>query len=306
MGSVVLSLDAELGWGFHDLDSPPTDRVESARSGWERLVDYFDEFDVPATWAVVGHLFLDECDGEHASHPVERDWFDAERGRWRSRPELRFADGLIERVRKAKVDHEIGCHSFSHVLYGDRRTNRALALAELEASIEAARAHDVSLSSFVFPRNVVGHRDTLAECGFSCYRGRAPTRRLDEFPGGRPLRKLAEATIDAPPLVRPHRDEFGLVNVPASLYLFGFEGAGRSVAESAWEDPVVAGARRGIDAAARREGVFHMWLHPNNLVTPRDGRRMRKILAHLAQRRDVGAVTIETMGEVGDRIGRAR
>ena len=306
MGSVVLSLDAELGWGFHDLDSPPIDRVESARDGWKRLLDYFDEFDVPATWAVVGHLFLEDCDGEHASHPVGNDWFDAERGRWRSRPDLRFGEGLIERVRGADVDHEIGCHTFSHVLYGDRRTDRALALAELEASIDAARARDVSFSSFVFPRNVVGHRDTLAESGFSCYRGRAPARRFDEAPLGRPLRKLAEATVDAPPLVKPHRDEFGLVNVPASLYLFGFEGVGRSVAESVWGDPVVAAARRGIDAAARRAGVFHMWLHPNNLVTPRDSRRMRTILAYLAERRDAGTVTIETMGEVAERTGRVQ
>ena len=303
MGSVVLSLDAELGWGFHDLDSPPTARVEHAREGWKELLDYFDEFDVPATWAVVGHLFLDECDGEHGSHPAPEGWFGAERGRWRSRPDLRFGEGLIERVQEAAVDHEIGCHSFSHVLYGDRRTDRTLALAELEASVEAARAHDVELSSFVFPRNVVGHRDTLAESGFSCYRGAAPTRRLDDAPLGRPLRKLAEATVGAPPLVRPYRDEFGLVNVPASLYLFGFEGVARTVAERIGEDPVVVGAKRGIDAAARREGVFHMWLHPNNLVTPRDGRRMREILAYLAERRDADSVSIETMGAVAERIG---
>jgi len=303
MGSVVLSLDAELGWGFHDLESPPTARVDHARNGWKRLIDCFEEFDVPATWAVVGHLFLDDCDGTHASHPAGESWFAAERGRWRSRPELRFGDGLIERVNESDVDHEIGCHSFSHVLFGDRRTDRTLALAELEASVDAAGEKGVALSSFVFPRNVVGHRDTLAESDFSCYRGAAPARRFDELPGGRPLRKLAEATIDAPPLVSPYRDEFGLVNVPASLYLFGFEGAARSVAESARGDPVVAAAKRGIDAAARREGVFHLWLHPNNLVASRDTRRMRAVLAYLARKRDAGGVSIETMGEVAERVG---
>lgn len=305
MGSVVLSLDAELGWGFHDLDSPPMARVEHAREGWKQLIECFEEFAVPATWAVVGHLFLADCDGEHASHPAGREWFAAERGRWRSRPDLRFANGLIERLQASAVDHEIGCHSFSHVLFGDRGTDRTLALAELDASVAAAREHGISLSSFVFPRNVVGHRDTLAEKDFTCYRGPAPARRLEDVPLGRPLRKLAEATVDAPPLVTPRRDEFGLVDVPASLYLFGFEGTGRTVAESVWDDPVVAAAKRGIDAAARRDGdgVFHMWLHPNNLVAPRDRQRMRAILAYLAETRNTGAVAVETMDEVAARIG---
>jgi peptidoglycan/xylan/chitin deacetylase (PgdA/CDA1 family) len=310
MGSVVLSLDAELGWGFHDQESPPTDRVERARAGWKRLIDCFEEAAVPATWAIVGHLFLDDCDGEHASHPASGDWFAAERGRWRSRPDLRFGEGLIERIEGSPIAHEIGSHSFSHVVFGDADTTRTLAAAETEASVELARERGVSLSSFVYPRNRVGHRDTLAEGGFVCYRGRAPARGLDDFAGGRPLRKLVEATIDTPPLVRPRYDEFGLVNVPASLYLFGFEGLGRSIAESVWDDPVVRAAKRGIDAAAEANGseneVFHMWLHPNNLVTPRDVRRVRRILAYLDAQRTAGRVSVETMTEVAARTDRVR
>ena len=310
MGSVVLSLDAELGWGFHDQKSPPTDRAERARAGWKRLIDCFEEAAVPATWAIVGHLFLDDCDGEHASHPASGDWFASERGRWRSRPDLRFGEGLIGRIEGSPIAHEIGSHSFSHVVFGDADTTRTLAAAEIDASVELARERGVSLSSFVYPRNRVGHRDTLAEGGFVCYRGRAPARDLDDFAGGRPLRKLAEATIDAPPLVRPRYDEFGLVNVPASLYLFGFEGLGRSIAESVWDDPVVRAAKRGIDAAAEANGseneVFHMWLHPNNLVTPRDVRRVRRILAYLDAQRTAGRVSVETMAEVAARTDRVR
>ncbi|PSP74816.1 polysaccharide deacetylase [Halobacteriales archaeon QS_3_64_16] len=302
MGSVVLSLDAELGWGFHDLESPPTARIERARTGWERLIECFEAFEVPATWAVVGHLFLEECDAEHAFHPAPEGWFASERGRWRSRPDLRFGEGLIEAIQDSAVAHEIGSHSYSHVVFGDRKTSRTLAAAELEESVSLARERDLSLESFVYPRNDVAHRDVLAEHGLTCYRGRAPARELDDVPGGRPLRKLREATIDAPPLVEPRRDEFGLVNVPASLYLFGFEGLGRSIAQSIWADPVVRGAKRGIDAAARREGVFHIWLHPNNIVAPRDLKRMETILAYLADQRDRGAVSIETMVEVAERV----
>lgn len=48
-----------------------------------------------------------------------------------------------------------------------------MADAELAASVEAANACGLSLSSFVFPLNRIGHRDLLAEHGFDCYRATA-------------------------------------------------------------------------------------------------------------------------------------
>lgn len=302
MGSVVISVDAELGWGLHDFDSPPNARIESARTGWERLVDCFDEFRVPATWAVVGHLFLDGCDGKHADHPAPEDWFARERGSWRTRPDLRFGHGLIEQIEDATVAHEIGCHSFSHVLFDDQYTSEALARAEIDASIEAARTHDVSFDSFVFPRNIVGHRAVLAERGFSCYRGVAPAGRFVTLPGARPLGKLVRATLTPPRMVTPRIDEFGLIDIPASLFLFGFEGRARTVVESVWDDPILREARRGIDAAAGGDGVFHLWLHPNDLTEERDIQRLRGVLKHLAERRDETGLTVETMRESAARI----
>lgn len=304
MGSVVISVDAELGWGLHDLDSPPSARIESARTGWERLVDCFDEFRVPATWAVVGHLFLDDCDGEHADHPAPEGWFARERGSWRTRPDLRFGPDLIKRIEDATVAHEIGCHSFSHVPFEDPRILNELACAEIDASVRAARAYGGSFDSFdsfVFPRNVVGHRAVLAERGFSCYRGVAPARRVASLPGARPLGKLARATLAQPLVVTPQVDEFGLVDIPASLFLFGFEGRARTVIESVWDDPIIREARRGIDAAAGDDGVFHLWLHPNDLTEKRDTQRLRAILGHITERRDETALAVETMRAVAAR-----
>ncbi len=301
MGSVVISVDAELGWGFHDLPSPPHDRVAAARPGWRRLVSLFDEFDVPATWAIVGHLFLGDCDGHHADHPAPGGWFAHERGPDRMDSMLRYGYDLVEDVRTADADHEIGCHTFSHVEFGAQPTTQQLARAELSASVDAARARDVSLSSFVFPRNRVGHRATLAEAGFCCYRGAKPTARDDAIGS---LGKLARATVTSgePPLVEPTMDEFGLVNVPASLYLYGFEGGVRDIIAPVWGDPVVRQARRGIDAAAERGGVFHMWLHPNNLVEERHVERLRVILEYLDAVRVDTDLRVETMHEAAGRV----
>jgi peptidoglycan/xylan/chitin deacetylase (PgdA/CDA1 family) len=295
VGSVVISLDAELGWGFHDLESPPVERVESGRRGWATMLELCDEYEIPATWAVVGHLMLESCDGRHDDHPAPNGWFERERIEWRDRPDLRFGPDLVRGVLDADVDHEFASHSFSHVLFGRLETDRALATAELDRSVELATEWGQSIESFVYPRNDVSHRDVLAEHGVVAYRGRSPTR------DG--VRGIFDSTIRRRSmLVTPVVDEYGLVNVPASLFLFGFEGAARTVVESVWNDPMVVMARRGIDEAAEANGVFHMWLHPNNLVSKRDDRRMRAILAYVAHKRAETALTVETMADVARRI----
>ena len=297
MGSVVISLDAELGWGFHDLETPPPHRVESGRRGWSHLLELVERFDVPATWAVVGHLMLESCDGEHSAHPAPDGWFARERNEWRTRPDLRFGSDLVREILEADTDHELASHSFSHVLFGDSETTPELARAELERSQEIAAEWGHTLESFVYPRNDVGHREELASAGFRTYRGRSPT------PDG--VRGLVDSVVrDRSLLVQPTIDEHGLVNVPASLFLFGFEGPMRTVAESIWADPMVVQARRGIDQAATQDGdgVFHMWLHPNNLCTDRDDERLYAILRHLARVREETGLTVETMGDVGRRI----
>ncbi|WP_049923633.1 polysaccharide deacetylase family protein [Halopiger djelfimassiliensis] len=299
MGSVVLSVDAELGWGFHDFETPPIERVESGRRGWPVLLELCSEYDVPATWAVVGHLMLESCDGDHATHPAPPGWFERERGEWRHRPDLRFGPDLVDALLSSDVDHEFASHSFSHVLFGRPETDRQLATAELERSLEIASDWGQTVDSFVYPRNDVGHRDVLVDYGISAYRGRSPTS-----DGVRGL--FDSAVRDRSMLVEPVVDEYGLVNVPASMFLFGFEGPARTVAESIWEDPMVVQARRGIDEAARTDGLFHMWLHPNNLTHERDDRRMRAILAYLDRRRAETGLTVETMDEVARRVAAAR
>jgi len=295
-GTVVLSIDAELGWGHHDLDEPPPRRVEYARTGWRRLVDLLDQYELPATWAIVGHLFLDTCDGVHEDHPTPPGWFERERTTWSDRPDLRFGQGLIEYLESAAVSHEVADHSFSHVLFDDPSTTPAVARAELTASADAANR---SFDTFVYPRNRIAHRDILAEAGYTCYRGLPPT--APSVLEGR-LGKVARSVLEAPVLGKPTVDEYGLVNVPASLFLFSFEGLGRSVAETLVEDPIVRQVRAGVRAAAREGETFHLWLHPNNLWADRHARRLNAVFDIVSSARDAGAVTVEPMVDVAERV----
>jgi peptidoglycan/xylan/chitin deacetylase (PgdA/CDA1 family) len=302
MGTVVLSIDAELAWGFHDLDDPPQHRIGGARDGWRTLLRLCDEYQVPATWAIVGHLMLDDCDGDHATHPAPDGWFDHEWDPDRFPREVRFGDGLVEDVRSAAVDHEVASHTFSHVEFCTLETSEKLARAEATASREAADQRGLDLETFVFPRRKVGHRAVLAAEGFQCYRGRRPTdNRITK--GQNPVSKLLRwlALSEPPPLVRPRVDRFGLVNVPASLFLFGLRGTPHKVFDAFGSDPVVAQAVRGIDAAAVDDGIFHMWLHPNDVLTERDRRRVAAIFTHLEGVRSETDLEVATMATVAAR-----
>lgn len=302
--SVVISVDAELVWGFHDHEQLPEERAASARESWLDTVALFDAHDVPATWATVGHLFLEACSGDHESHPAGEEWFARDPG-GRGGPDSRwFGRDLVDAVLESDADHEVGCHTFSHVEFGDPGTTPEIAEAELRRCVEAAADYGLELRSFVFPRNRVGHRDLLAEYGFTCYRGVAPERWYDDTPAPR-AGKLATYALGAwaPPIVTPRVDEYGLVDVPASMYLFGFEGAARDAVSTVGADPVVRQVELGLDRLREREdGVLHLWFHPNNLTTPRDRDRLREVVRWVADYRGEYGVGVETMGEVADRV----
>ncbi|WP_435174417.1 polysaccharide deacetylase family protein [Halorussus sp. AFM4] len=297
MGSVVLSLDAELAWGFHDYETMPDDRVGEARESWLRLLELLDDYDVPATWAVVGHLLLDSCDGEHADHPVDDHWFERDPGTWEGRDDRWYGEQLVDAIEDADADHEVGSHTFSHVVMDE--VSREVAAAEIRECVELAERRGDSLDSLVYPRNYVAHRDVLAAYGVKCYRGNQPRRWYDRGLAGSAAKLLGWPTgAVSPTLVTPEKDEYGLVNVPASLYLFCFEGRARSAVERVAGDPIVSMAKRGIDRASSEQGVFHMWLHPNNLTEERDFRRMEAILEHLAEVRDTTPLSVRTMGSI--------
>lgn len=301
MGSVVLSLDAEIGWGFHHT-SRPAGFFRNTRENWTYLRKLFDSYDVPATWATVGHLFLDSCEDRHRNHPAGERCCTESVGDLPAE-EIWFAPDLIDEIAGAEADHEIAGHGFTHVHFEHEASSPEMAREEIERCAGAATDRGYDLSSFVFPVNVVAHRGMLADNGFDCYRGVNPIE--SESLPVRKGRKVASSIAGrpAPPIVEPAIDDHGLVDVPASLYLFNFEGAYRRLVSLTGEDPIVRQAKAGIDRVAGSDGVFHMWLHPHNLRLPAHYERLRTIVEYVDRRRADG-VRVETMGDVADRVRR--
>lgn len=135
-GSAIFSVEVELGWGYHDLQRPNkyaalSENREAETEALERLLALCDRFEIPITFDVVGHLFLDDCPGTHGGE-YPTDWFSAD-------PEtdpLFYAPDLTEMIEAAEVDHEICTHTFSHAL------GEEFSPTQLDADLtEAQRLH---------------------------------------------------------------------------------------------------------------------------------------------------------------------
>ncbi|MCI0414563.1 polysaccharide deacetylase [bacterium] len=309
-GVFTLSLDFELIWGT--LDKPGLNGFRKAceierEQVIDRLLSVFVEFEVPATWCVVGHLMLDHCNSEqgvkHPSivpprHAWCPDWFAQDPcGNEETFP-LFYGRSLIEKIRDCRVPQEIGCHSFSHVIFGDSGCSVETAKTELAACVEAARELKLEMQSFVFPRNSVGHLQELANFGFRVYRGPAPS--WDNRVPIEILKRLARLSVAfaavQPPVVLPEKADHGIWNVPASMMYFPMHGIRRFVPLSLR----VQRARKGLNAAVHHKKIFHLWFHPTNLADHMEimFQGLRMILEHARALRDRNELDILPMNSV--------
>lgn len=312
-GAFLLSIDTELAWGSVHSGGPNGRgaQYEGCRPVIDRLLQLLEEYRVRATWAIVGHLFLEGCHAtDGCKHPeivrpayrwFPGDWFDGDPCSRLEDAPIWYGQDIIAKIAGCSVPQEIGCHTFSHVIVGDEGCSRECLRSELKACGQEAAKVGVELQSFVFPRNSVGHLDVLAEAGFVTYRGVAPSW-YGRLPGkARKIGHLMDNLLPfSPPTVLPGNVD-GLWNLPASYYY--------PQAASWWKlVPVafrVGKAKRGLRQAAERRRIFHMWFHPFNLVTDPDGllQGLRDILTEVSRYRDAGLLDNPTMGDMGRALG---
>ena len=314
-GAFVLSLDFELIWGTLDKRGPEGFRRACERERSEvfgAFLSLLEEFEIPATWCVLGHLMLDSCVPVNGrKHPEivrpthawqQGDWFAHDPSSDEDRAPIFYGRSLVERLLEARVAQEIGCHSFSHVIFGDPGCSRETAESEVRACVQAAGELGITPRSFAFPRNRVGHLDVLRQYGFTCFRGPEPTWYMG---GGRAPGRLRRAAHLAdvvvarrPPVVVPELTQ-GLINIPASMMFFPAHGVRRHIPVSRR----VRRALKGVERAAREQRIMHLWFHPTNLADETDAMLagLRSVFAEVARRRERGELDVLPMGELAAR-----
>lgn len=305
-GVFTLSLDTELAWGTFDVG-----RVETFEEAYratpdviERLCTLFDEYRIPATWALVSHLLVD-CDRgrEHSERTQpDFDWIDDWFGELPCSSgldrELWYAPWLLNRLRSCETAQEIGLHGATHMQLGAAGCSRRNAAEELERAVETLRELGVEPESFVFPRNDVGHVDALAEHGIRTYRGvDARWYEQSSVPDAAkpPLRFVAEATRRPPPVVEPTLND-DVVAIPGSQVFRPTQGGWKYAPPGS----SVARAKKGLRRAARTGGVFHLWFHPFNLghAPSKDLQRLESVLEAARDLVENGELECRPMQEV--------
>lgn len=314
-GAFVLSLDFELIWGTMDVRGPEPFRRACERERSEvfgALLALLEEFGIPATWCVLGHLMLDSCAPVNGrKHPEiirpthawqQGDWFTHDPCSNEGRAPIFYGRSLVQRLLEARVAQEIGCHSFSHVIFGDPGCSRETAASEVRACVQAAGELGITPRSFAFPRNRVGHLDVLREHGFTCFRGPEPVWYMSDGRTAGPLRRaghLADVVVARrPPVVLPERTQ-GLINIPGSMIFFPMHGARRHIPVSRR----VRRALKGVECAAHEHRIMHLWFHPTNLADETDAMLggLRTVFGEVARRRERGELDVLSMGELAAR-----
>ena len=310
----VLSIDTELVWGSFDHVRPADfeARHPDERGVIREILGLLDKHDIAATWAIVGHLFLADCtrgeDGRpHPGMPrpdfawFHGDWYGADPCSNRAAQPLWYGDDVVDAIVAAPTRHEVGCHGFSHAVFGDPGFDASAAAAEIDECRRLAGLRQIELRSFVFPRNREGHHEVLGERGFVAVRGADPswTRRL---PGrmGRLAGLLDQALAIAPPVSIPREIRPGLWDLPGSMILMERTGLRRLIPVSAR----VRKARRGLRRAVSEGAVFHLWFHPFNLAPDRQAMlgALDQILADVARLRAAGRIDVRTMGQLASEL----
>src|SRR4051794_17974904 len=176
--ALVVSADLELAWAWRYARSAPDPsalahrRAVQGRRNMPVLLDLCDRFDVPVTWATVGHLLLDRCERVNGTvHPEvprvphftnalwryeQGDWFDHDPGAT-DRASAAWPDwhgpDIVRDIMQRRTAHEIGCHTFSHAVFSDDVCPPEVASAELRRCQELAAEWGIPLQSFVFSGN---------------------------------------------------------------------------------------------------------------------------------------------------------
>ncbi len=309
----ALTFDTELIWGSIDRGTPAQfeRRYPDVRGAIAGIVRLLQTYEVSATWAVVGHLFLERCqrDESGTAHPslispapdaAAARWCQADPGTSRGRDPLFYGNDILDLLAAGRTVQEIGCHSFFHVPYDDPAMTTDVVRSDLAECKRAAAARGIKLTSFVFPRNEEAHHEALRAEGFTAFRGADPTwHAAIGSTAGRLAHLVDQAMAIPPPVSVPKQTLPGLWNIPGSMLLLHTSGVRRAVPLGAR----VAKARAGLRKAERDGGVFHLWTHPFNIASDSAFmlEALERILREAALMRDRGVLDIEPMRTIAER-----
>jgi peptidoglycan/xylan/chitin deacetylase (PgdA/CDA1 family) len=225
-GVLLISVDVEFAWGFADILETNLARKyigiisKRSRRNMREVLKICENLDVPMTFGFVGRLLFDD-ESSHAS--------------------IWYARDVFQSVLNSRVEHEIACHSFSHIDFS--KCTREEAISDVSMCKKVMRSLGIDPLSFLYPRNRLGYLDVLEKEGFKTFRFKI-NRSYREVP---PIIQLFNQTLSLPIKVG------GLIAIPSNM-LFQ---SPKFISSSA----ILFATLKALREASARRRVLHLILH---------------------------------------------
>lgn len=322
-GIFSLSIDAELAWGLVHRSKIDLTKVTNISINVRKVMDdlftLLENYEIPVTWNILGHLILERCSKDNPNTPphpdmprptyswLNHDWYryDPCTDIWKDPAWYGkdIVDKIVQYVRRSNVPHEIGCHSFSHQQFGDPGCGEELARAEIMKCIELMKTeYNIVPKTFAFPRDYVGHLNVLKEYGFVCFRDTPPKLypclKLEKAMSNYlktyfslAIQLLSYYFLFPPHVVTPSEGLSGLWGVPGCLPY--------SRKPLIPLELVTFKAIQGIKRAIHKGKIFTMYTHLKDFgVNGHFLSDFEKVLSYVKTERNKGRLIVKTMSEL--------
>jgi len=294
-GVFMVSIDLELAWGFNYellIGSKTAEKYlkiirERSRRNIKRLLDLAERFKIPFTWGIVGHLFLTSCNRSsngipHSDMPrpdlnVNKDWYANDPCSSLDADPIWYGADVIRQILESRVEHEVACHSFSHVDFS--KCSKEVALAEVRKCKEVMKDFGIEPKSFIFPKNRIAHLNILEQEGFKVFRFKAKSHLKH------PFRELSLVEQVLFPTTRSPLNFKNLVAVPSSLLFQSPHIYDTLIFQLA--------IKKGADLCVKDRKIFHITMH-DYLETDYLLLVLANSLSYVRKLRDQGSIEITT------------
>ena len=271
---VIISFDCEGRWGVADhLTDDLRERLRNQNlvTAYREIVDELAANGLDATFAFAAAVLMSR---EQAIDQKEK--FQS-----RTIGSANFADAflqdldndtdgwlcpeLIDIVRSTRQQHEIACHGFSHVPWESGQVADSVLDDELRFAGEVFASFDEKPVTFIYPRNKVHAPNLLQQHGYIGYRrDDDPSRRSSPSFRAKVVNKFADDLfrLSATKTDWTRDSSTGLIEIPAGYFVPWRVGYRKSI--PLWLSQ--RGFRQTFDRVIQTSDIFHLWIHPWNLI----------------------------------------
>ena len=279
-GIFTISLDFELYWGIRDKKTIEQygDNILGVWQVVPKLLELFSQYQVHATWATVGAMmsknkeeflqFLPEKKPNYQNKNLSP-YFDFIENLDKIDEKLIYGNTLVKLVQNT-TNQEIGTHTFSHFYALEPHQNQDEFFADLEAAKNIAKAKNIELKSFVFPRHQLNqnYMRQFQEFGIETYRGtekawyHSASRGEEEGVLKRAIR-FADYYF---PMFSHHCQSLSeikqgnLYQIRASRWFRPFSEKWKSL-----DFLKIWRIKSQMKYAAKKGKIFHLWFHPHDI-----------------------------------------